>query len=176
MRGPDLTTAVLIPAVVSLASSLLITGAGWWWAWRRKQRDDHARLLADAWAAVQSYKEFAFAIPRRNPNDPAAERVRLSEAIRHVQQDLSFHTAWIRGVSTRVSIRYDELVGETRDTAGKLMREAWQHPPITTDTGMNLPEIAAELATLRPAETAYLNAVQRHLHPLRWRLRRTRRT
>jgi hypothetical protein len=176
MDEPNLTTTVLIPAVVSLAGSLLVTALGWLWALRRKQMDDHARLLADAWAAVQAYKEYAFAIRRRNPNDPEGERVRLSEAIREVQQNLSFHTAWISGVSPHVSERYNILVGETRKIAGKLMRDAWQHPPITADAGMNLPEIAAELAHLRVPEYQYLDAVQRHLHPLRWRLRHVQET
>ena len=102
--------------------------------------------------------------------------MRISEALRAVHQDLSFHTAWIRGVSHDVSVRYDALVGETRKTAGKLMRDAWRRPPIDSDAGMNLPEIAAELAGLRAVVDAYLDAVQQHLHPMRWRRGRNRRS
>lgn len=71
-------------------------------------------LYADGWAAVQAYKEMAFAIRRRNVDDRAAERVRLSETLREVQRDLAYHEALIgRERSSRVTAEYRVLVAKT---------------------------------------------------------------
>lgn len=166
---------LVAPAALGLASTIIVTVLGWLWAQRRKRLDEHAKLLADAYAAVAAYKEFAFAVRRRDLDEPAKERVRISEALRAIQQDLTFHVAWVRGTTPRVSEAYDNLVGELRKTAGSAVREGWNTPPITTDEQMNMPEIGAQLAPLARPEQDYLTQVQRYLHPWRYRLRRARR-
>lgn len=166
---------LIAPAALGLASTIAVTVIGWLWAQRRKRLDEHAKLLADAYAVVAAYKEFAFAVRRRNPDEPAKERVRISEAMRAVQQDLTFHVAWVRGTTPRVSEAYDTLVGELRKTAGTAVRGAWNAPPITADEQMNMPEVGAQLAQLAAPEQNYLAQVQRYLHPWRYHFRRTRR-
>jgi len=52
---------------------------------RRAERERLRELYAGGWAAVQAYKEMASAIRRRNTDAPAAERVRVSEAMREIQ-------------------------------------------------------------------------------------------
>jgi len=65
---------------------------------------------------VQAYKEMAFAIRRRNTEDRASERVRLSEAMREIQKDISFHHALIgRERSGRAVV-----VPPAVDTSGRL--------------------------------------------------------
>lgn len=172
MTDPDLATLVM-PAAIGLASSLLVTVAGWLWNQRQKRLDGHAELLADAYAAVAAYKEFAFAVRRRDPAEPAQERIRVSEAMRAVQQELTFHVAWVRGTSRRVSGSYDALVGETRKVAGTALRDGWNNPAITTDAQMNMPEVAAALAELTPYEREFLREVQHYLQPVRSRFGRT---
>jgi hypothetical protein len=174
VTDPDLATLV-VSAAIGLVSTLLVAVAGWLWNQRQKRLDAHAKLLADAYAAVAAYKEFAFAVRRRDPAEPAQERIRISEAMRAVQQELTFHLAWVPGTSRRVSESYDALVGETRKVAGTALRDGWNNPAITTDAQMNMPVVAAALAELVPSEREFLREVQRYLQPVRSRFARTER-
>ncbi len=166
---------LVVPAALGLGSTIVVTVISWLWAQHRKRLDEQAKLLADAYAAVAAYKEFPFAVRRRDHHEPAKERVRISEAMRAVQQDLTFHVAWVRGAPRRVSEAYDNLVGEVRKIAGSAIREAWNTPAITTDEQMNMPEVGAQVAALAAPEQDYLAEVQRYLHPWRYRFRRIRR-
>lgn len=131
-----------------------------WWDARSARRERFRELYAGGWAAVQAYKEMAFAIRRRNVEDRAGERVRLSEAMRATQKDLSYFEALIaRERSGRVGTEYRTLVNKTREIAGGIVRRSWTEEPITTDSEMHSPEIAAELKVLVPFEDGYMNAV-----------------
>jgi hypothetical protein len=146
----------LIAAAIALFGVLLTLIVNGYRANRERRRE----LFAGGWAAVQSYKEMAFAIRRRSSNDPAAERVRLSEALREIQHDISFHEAMIgRDPSDAVACMYSELVKKTRTVAGGIIKRSWDEPPIDTDSEMHAPEIASELQALRPYEDAYLDGV-----------------
>lgn len=117
-------------------------------------------LDAGGWAAVQAYKEMAFAIRRRNIEDRAGERVRLSEAMREIQKDLSYFEALIgRERPGRVSTDYRNLVAKTREVAGGIVRRSWNDEPISSDSDMRSPEIAKELAVLHAFEDGYMDAV-----------------
>jgi hypothetical protein len=131
-----------------------------WWDARTARHDRLRELYARGWAAVQAYKEMAFAIRRRNVEDRAAERVRLSEAMREIQKDLSYFEALIaRERSGRIATEYRTLVAKTREIAGGIIRRSWNEEPITDDSKMHSPEIAAELKVLAPFEDGYMNAV-----------------
>jgi hypothetical protein len=151
--------AVLIPlitsaiALVGVLLTLMVNGY-------RSNRERRRELFAGGWAAVQSYKEMAFAIRRRSSADRAGERVRLSEALREIQRDISFHEAMIgRDPSDDVVVAYSELVKKTREVAGGIVKRSWDEEPITSDREMHAPEIATELQTLRPYEDTYLDQV-----------------
>jgi hypothetical protein len=126
----------------------------------RANRERRRGLFAEGWAAVQSYKEMAFAVRRRSSADPAGERVRISEALRAIQRDISFHEAMIgRDPADGVASAYLELVRKTREIAGGIIKRSWDAPPIDSDREMHAPEIATELQGLRPFEDAYLDKV-----------------
>jgi hypothetical protein len=57
------------------------------------------------------------------------------------------------------SSNYRGLVAKTREIAGGIIRRSWNEEPITSDSQMHSPEIAAELGALKPFEDGYLNAV-----------------
>ena len=102
----------------------------------------------------------AFAIRRRNIDDRAGERVRLSEAMREIQKDISFHEALIgRERSGRAATEYRNLVVKTREIAGGIIRRSWNEEPITGDSDMHSPEIATDLAAPKPFEDGYMDAV-----------------
>jgi hypothetical protein len=146
----------LIAAAIALCGVLLTLIVNGYRANRERRRE----LFAGGWAAVQSYKEMAFAVRRRNLDDPAGERVRLSEALREIQRDISFHEAMIgRDADDDVGTTYLELVKKTREIAGGIIRRSWGEPPIGCDSEMHAPGIAAELQALRPFEDAYLDRV-----------------
>jgi hypothetical protein len=172
LASPDasLTQGLLLPAAVSLVVTLLASVAGWWWQLRQQRRAEQARLYADAYAAVQAYKEFPYVVHRRNPDEPAAERVRISEALRGIQQDISFHTAWVELHGGPVAAAFERLVTETRRVAGELIRDAWNTAPVGANSGMNISDVGPPLSVLEEPEQAYLDAVRRRLRPLSsWR-------
>jgi hypothetical protein len=128
---------------------------------RRAEHDRLRAMYAGGWAAVQAYKEMAFAIRRRNAEDRAGERVRLSEALRDIQRDLAYHEALIGRVRRgEVGEAYGALVAATRAIAGGIIRRCWDEEPITSDKEMHAPDIAAELEPLKEIEERYLSAME----------------
>jgi hypothetical protein len=155
--GDGLT--VVIPLIVGVLgllgvlATLLVNGY-------RANRDRRRSLYAGGWSAVQSYKEMAFAIRRRDSAHPGAERVRLSEEMREIQRDLAYHEALIgREGKDDVAREYRSLVAKTREVAGAIIKRSWDESPISSDREMHAPAIAAELSAMKPAEDAYLNTV-----------------
>lgn len=162
----------VLPAVVSGAFlAAMITAAINIWLARRKSREEEIGRLrtafAEAFAAHSAYKEMPYAIRRRRSDAAPEERVRLSETLREIQGNLSYHLAWTKIESETVGKAYEELVQELRKTAGAAMREAWEAPPIESDTAMNIPPAQIDLSALQPLETAYIAAVRAHLRTLK---------
>lgn len=159
---------LLIPAAIAFVTTLLTSVTGWWWTSRQKRRAEEATLLADAYAAVLAYREFAFSVRRRNEQKPAEERVRLSEQMRAVQERIDHHRGWMHASLRRhdVTEAYSSLVSETRKIVGASIRAAWHEPPVATDSDMNLPHVAADLAPLEQATALYLDAVRKHRFPI----------
>jgi len=137
---------------------------------RRKSREEErARqrtAFADALQAAVRYKEMPYAIRRRDKNNLSSERVRISEIVREIQADLSYHQTWIRTESKNVADAYDRLVNETRNVAGTAMRDAWNAPAITHDAQMNIGPDVIDVLSLKTYEDAYTQAVAAHLHKL----------
>lgn len=139
-------------ALIGVFVTLIVNG-------RRDDRERQRRLYAGGWAAVQAYKEMAFAIRRRDIANPGPERVRLSDAMREIQRDLSYHEALIGHERPgAVADAYRELVAKTREIAGGIIKRTWDEAPIASDEEMHSPQIASELRALKPAEDAYMDA------------------
>lgn len=60
----------------------------------------------------------ALAIRGRSIEHDAGERVRLSEAVREIQKDLSYVEAWIGRQRSRRVAEYRDLVDKTREGPG----------------------------------------------------------
>lgn len=157
----------VIPALVSLGVALIVTAFGWWLNLLQQRRDERVKLFADAFAVVQGYKEYPFVIRRRDASSPADERRRITAELTGLQRDISFSTAWVQTIDPRAGKAYRHLVDEARRVAGRLMHEAWQAAPVTSDDQMNVADVAEQLQELNPAESNYLAAVRRALY--RWR-------
>ena len=153
-------------ALVGVLITLYVNG-------RRAERTRRRDLYSAGWAAVQAYKEFAFAVRRRNSEDRAGERVRISTAMGEVQKELAYYEAMIgqervsefiaavtgRDLRGAVADAYLTLVAETRKVAGGIIKLSWNEEPIGADSEMHAPEIAQELAVLKPVEMAFLDTV-----------------
>jgi len=148
---------------------------------RRSIEEEIARvrtMFAEAFEAVAQYKEFPYAIRRRRADQPAEERVRLSDELRRVQTRLSYYLAWTKTECDEVGQSYESLVRELRVIAGGACHDAWLAPAANDDADMNFAPGVVDLGGLRQFEDAYLAAVQQHLQEmlrLRWLWRRRRR-
>jgi hypothetical protein len=163
MRAASSNTGETIKFIVAILTALV----GIFTLWvngRRAERVRRRELYAGGWSAVQAYKEFAFAVRRRNADDPAGERVRISEALREVQKDLAYYDGLIGDKpSGRVAAEYRALVSKTREVAGGLIRDGWNNDPITRDDQMHSPEIFEKLKPIKEFEDAYNEAVREEL-------------
>lgn len=167
--GTSFLTTVLSAAVIAAVISALVST----YLARHKSREENAGRVrvrfAQALEVVAAYKEFPYAIRRRQPSDPEAERIRLSDGLREVQARMSFYLAWTKVESSAVGTAYENLVGELRRVAGKACHDAWLAPSASTDAAMNIPTSVIDLSGLKPYEDAYLAVVQTHLKDLlRW--------
>lgn len=165
----DLLTVLLGSAAVAAVISAVVTLATQGLTLRQQETGRQREMFAKALAACVAYREFPFAIRRRRADQPDAERLRLSEAIRDVQQQLAFYGAWIDTESTEVGEAYRELVRATRTLAGQQMHDAWIDAAATSDENMNIDGI--DNAPLVSLEAVYMAAVRKHLSLWR-RLRR----
>lgn len=168
----DLATAtqwigVVLPAAVVAAG---IAGTVNVWLARSKAREEErARvrtLLAEAYQAYADYKEFPYAVRRRDADRPGEERVRLSEQMREVQSRLSYFLSWTTLESAPVGAAYAAMVSRLRAVAGDSIRDAWSSPAITTDADMNIPPSAVDLSSLAGPERQFHEAVDAHLRRL----------
>jgi hypothetical protein len=155
------TSAVLAALLTALVNIVL--------ARRNSREEERARIrttFAEAYGAYCDYREFPYAIRRRNPDQRAAERIRLSEQLRAVQSKLNFYIAWTAAESTAVGVVFAALVTELRRVAGSAMHDAWAAEPVADDAGMNIGPGVIDLSSLSPLETAYTAAVAAHLRTL----------
>ncbi|MGW0174023.1 hypothetical protein ACWDUM_09260 [Rhodococcus sp. NPDC003322] len=130
---------------------------------RAEKRARLRETFAGACEAAMQYKEFPYAIRRRRADEPAAERVRLSEEMRAVQAKLSYYEVWTEGESEKVGVAYKDLVKNLRGLAGS--NEAWKADPIRDDADMNTSSSVIDLSALKPYEQAYVEAVRTHFKP-----------
>jgi hypothetical protein len=165
---PGASSAGLIGAIISGAflAAMLAGAVNVWMARRRSREEERARIrntFAAAFEAYTAYKEFPYAIRRRRPDEPEAERTRLSEALRGVQEKLSYYLAWTQAESAEVGQQYARLIAEARRVVGRAMHDAWNDPPRATDPEMNIPPDIIDLSQLEAAEARYMQAVRDHL-------------
>jgi len=141
-----------------------------WMARRRSREEERARIPANTFAAAfeayTAYKEFPYAIRRRRPDEPEGERIRLSEALRAVQEKVDYYLAWTQAESADVGEQYAKLISEARRVAGRAMHDAWNDPPRATDPEMNIPPELVDLSQFAAAEAEFMQAVRQHLSSL----------
>lgn len=129
----------------------------------QERKDRHREHFARALEVVARYEEFPYVVRRREPGSPESERTRISTELRAVQGDLSYHCTWLQTESRQVADAYLGLVTELRSVTGTLIHDAWVSPPIRDDAGMNIQDLAPQIARLQPMKERYLEELAHHL-------------
>lgn len=170
---PSLVLAALISGSVIAAAIGAVVNT---WLARRKSREEElARvrvMLAEAFQAVAEYKEFPYAIRRRRHDDPAGERVRLSEELRKVQARLTYFEEWTRIEDAVLGSSYRTLLAELRRVAGAACNSAWTAEAITHDAQMNIARDEVDLTSLAAHERDFTSAARTYVEGfMKWRLK-----
>lgn len=166
--GPSFEATLLGSAVVATVVSGIVVFA---LETRRARKDRQRQLFGEAFAAITAYREFPRKVRRRDKDKPAEERVRLSDALSDVQQDLDRYRALLRVEAPHVAAAYASLVIQTRRVAGAYIKDAWERPAAQTDGDVSTPDI--DLSELDAVDNAYLHEVSDHLAALPRSLRRS---
>lgn len=171
-QDPEVSDTVKFVVTVS---SVLIAALAIWVNGYRGDRARRRELYAEAWEVVVEYKEFAFAVRRRDADHPASERVRITTAMGAVQARLAKSEALVSNErSEDVASKYTELVAQTRKVAGGIVRDSWNSPPIRSDSEIHAPEIQKQLSDLASPEKEFHGAVRDDL--AWWRVVRANRS
>jgi hypothetical protein len=146
-------------------------------AGRRTRLDRQRQVFADALDTVMRYREYPFIVYRRNADEPAKERQRISAELSELQAKLNGFKGRLRVEDPFVGAECVKLIDATRRIAGPMIAEAWNREPASLDTAVHNP--GWEFSELTTYDEAYLRAVADHLGwlyaPLRRRLRGMRR-
>lgn len=169
------------PAIVAAAVSGLVALTTVGLNARQARKDRQRQLFAEAFTAIQLYKEFPYRIRRRRSDkkdEAAADIVRLTTEFSDVQAKLNDYASRLRVEAPRVGVAYAQLLDTLRRIAGGEARRSWNLPP-TAGADVSITDI--DLSGLTPSEDRYLVVVAEHLslwpaaarawHGLRNRLR-----
>lgn len=146
-----------IVSIIALAISIwtfLIGG-------RRERLDRQRQVFAEAMEAVMTYREYPFIVYRRNPDEEAKERLRISTELSALQARLNGFKGRLLVEDPVVGKKFTELLNATRRVAGTMIKQAWDQPPATADGEMHNP--GWNFDGLEPYDQAYLEAVADHL-------------
>ncbi|MEV7590927.1 hypothetical protein AB0O42_11665 [Streptomyces sp. NPDC089922] len=149
------TAALIVPVIALVGVYITFTLNQ-----RAARRERRSRTFAEALTAVEEYLEMPYRI-RRRPTSPDARRELTDEASSLLAR-MAFHHAWLQIEASAVAEPYAALVAAARSEAGAHMSEAWQEPPIDTDSGMNL-GTAYSRDRSNTARATCIRVMRRHL-------------
>ncbi len=154
--SPAVTAAAIGGAVSLLALAINAIISNW-----RDRISRQREEFSKAFAACVSYEEFPYIVRRRRSDIPQEERVRISSELSKIQRELAYHSAWLAIESKSVSKSYEELIAKLKEIVGAKIHEAWEIPPIESDSDMNMPDLG--INALKPFKETYLREVAKHL-------------
>lgn len=160
MEESVLSSEIIAAIIAGIVSLLAFTINSIYSNWRdriSRQRQEFSK----AFAACVSYEEFPYIVRRRRGDCPEEERIRISSELCGIQKELAYYSAWLAIESKSISEVYENLVSKLKEIAGAKIHEAWEIPPITSDSDMNIPNLG--LNELNPYKQNYLIKVKKHL-------------
>jgi hypothetical protein len=150
------TAALIVPCIAPFGA--FVTYALNQRAVRKERR---AKTFAEALTAVEEYLEMPYRI-RRRPESSSAVRQQLTDEVSGLLARMAFHHAWLQIEASAVAGPYALLVATARAEAGAQMSLAWEQPPLTTDSGMNLGD-AYPRDRSNAARATCIEVMRRHL-------------
>ena len=156
--------SIFVPVLVASVTggvSLIVLAINAYLTGSRERISRRREIFSKAFTAAVSYQEFPYVVRRRRTSSPEDERIRISTELRKVQEDISYHTAWLYTESQEVSDAYQNLIGELRLIAGNEIRKAWDDSPVDDDAGMNMPDLG--LDRIEPLKMVFLVEVVNEL-------------
>jgi hypothetical protein len=151
-----MSTAIAILALVVSIVTFLVAG-------RRARQDRQRQVFADAFEAIMEYREYPFIVRRRNPDEPAKERQRISGDLSKVQARVNAFRARLLVEDPLIGKKYEELVAKNKQIAGGMIRDAWNEDPVGADHEIHAPMDRLDFSGLANADNDYLRAVADHL-------------
>lgn len=118
-------------ALIAAAAALV----GQWFVRVKEARDRRRDEYSKAFAAAMQWLEFPYRIARRLSNDPA-EVNPIVLAMHEAQQEIEFHSNWLRSVSDDIAEAYGCLVRAVKEGSRPYIEEAWRREPATIPDGM----------------------------------------
>jgi len=164
------------PTIAVSLLALVVSLGTFFAAGRRARLERQRQVFANAFEAVMEYREYPFIVRRRNADEAAKERQRISGELSKVQARVNAFKARLLVEDPLVGRKYKELVVKTREVAGGMIREAWNEPAVTADDEIHAP-VRYDFSAIDNADNEYLRAVANHLDWLptsiaRWRRER----
>lgn len=158
-----LSDAAFLTAVFTGLLTLLI------WVGTQYQAGQNRRrvVFAEALVAIEQYGEVPWRI-RRRPDSTPDTRLRLSDAVHEIQEELMYYEGLLSMESPTVGSAYAALVATIKTEAGPAISESWSSPPIEKDEGMS-GQIKFDTTATAQARRDYIQAVRRYLRPLPFR-------
>lgn len=135
MRLYGLTAAAppwaVYAAVIAAATAIVVQWLVRLKEVRDRRRDEYSR----AFAAAMLWIEFPYRIARRLSNDQA-EIGPIVLAMHEAQQQIEFHSNWLRTVSEGIAEAYTYLVRAVKEGSRTHINAAWRREPASVPEGM----------------------------------------
>ncbi len=110
---------------------------GYSYTQRGARRAALALSFAEAIASVNRYRTLPYAIRRRVASDEQA-LVSLAQRATTVHEALDYHLALIKLEAPAVATAFTNLVATVRQEIAAYAKTAWEHPPVSLATDMNM--------------------------------------
>jgi hypothetical protein len=152
------TLSIAVPAATAVTVACLSALA----AYLAGKRERRRALYSEAVKAAVAWEEMLFRVRRRSEGQ---ER-ELVERFHDLQDDLTYHQAWVGSESKYIKRSYDKLIADVKSGTAELITKAWEQPlrpaPGNAFPGEEVPNVA-------PSVDVFLCDVRSHLSPWFWR-------
>jgi hypothetical protein len=152
------TLSIAVPAATAIAVACLSALAAYLASKRERQR----ALYSEAVKAAVAWEEMLFRVRRRGEGQ---ER-ELVQRFHDLQDDLTYHQAWVGSESKYMKRSYDKLVTDVKNGTAELITKAWEQP-LRPVPGNAVPY--DDIPNVTPSIDIFLGDVRSYLSPLFWR-------
>lgn len=155
----DWFDAAIVAAMIAAFGSLIVFLVDRYLAALARRRENAAEALSEALLWI----EMPYRIARRTTDD-AATFDRLTSTLHHLQERHAFHRAWLQVEVPAAYVPYSELLDAIRAQCGPHLADAWNRPPVSRPSEMNLGPIYQ--VDVEPKINSYVKAVRGALRPM----------